>query len=710
MLRNRAGWTAIIVVGVVACAFAARMAWHNPRAPHRTAVPALASPSIVSAAPPNGTRVNGAQPLVARGPLLLMGDVLQLPTAETVISVDVVVGGQRIPASVQGQTYSALVPSDLGNAMVTVEVRADRLRYFSVLGGLERQYRLAGGDQRLDTDEQRALRVSPYSTALHKLVHYTLGRDAQSDDEFERGMRSLDGWELEVASSQIWAYATNPEQLPAGVADAYALLDDRVRFAATVEASREPGWLANGFFAWQPADAPLRSLDDMPASLLMMSALPANGAPTAAARVHWLDRTGPTTYSMVESEALTTPRYTGSLDPTGRLVLEPVGWVGGLIQLDDGTKHLRRNSYYVLRRLYQGEKYSQWYLELDWAEPRSVDDPWNNRSYGKARFVLTAVNAEEWVLPTQDWALEPGTRALPWACFGTHVFDLADCDYVQHKRRADGTGNLIDFGPKVDAALAPVPANRTGPDFTWSLQSDGALRVINSDATSWFWKAEGTEDGAGPVLQFQRSRRADRQLMERVDVSFTMAQRRAGDEIATFAGNWRGGYDAGQAWRYSDGPTVAFNQRNADGSARWGVDYDNVPSSGRATSSSLLNGAYFDTWNTAKAPATQCEVSANGCLTRTTYFKPLRRVGQRYYGVEEVNELFLANGWPNTVERIATRPVWYDCIDGACLGASGLESSGGAAMPFNAAWRPVVAERAQWARRSGFSAADRRLP
>lgn len=710
MHRNRAGWTAIVVVGVVACAFAARMPWHNPRAPQQTAFSALASPSIVSAAPPVGTLVNGAQPLIARGALLLSGEVLQLPTPETVINVDVVVGTQRIPASVRGQTYTALVPGDLGNAMVTVEVRANRLRYLSVLGGLDRQYRLAGADRQLDSNEQRALRVSPYSTALHKLVHYTLGRDAQSDDEFERGMRSLDGWELEVASSTIWVYAGHPEQLPAGVIDSYALLDDRVAFAKTVELFREPGAIANGFFAWQPADAPLHSLDDLPGTLLMMSALPANGLPTATTRVHWLERTGPSTFAMIESNALTNPRYTASVDESGRLLLTADGWIGGLATLADGTQPLRRNTDYVLRRLYQGEKYSQWYLELHWVQPRSVEDPWNSRGSGTARFLLTAINASDWVLPTQDWTLEPGTRALPWACFGAHVFDMRDCEYVQHKRQANGSGNLVDYGSKVDAALAPVPANRTGPDFTWAVQTDGSLKVVNSDASSWFWKVESADDGAGPVLEFQRSQRADRQMMERVGVGFTAAQRRAGDQIANFAGNWRGGFNAAQAWRYSDGPIIEFNNRNAEGSANWGVEYDHVPSAGRVTTSSLLNGAYFDVWNTAKPPATQCVLGPDGCLTRSTYFKPLRRVGQRYYGVEEINELFLANGWPNMVERTATRPAWYDCVGGACLGANGLEASGGGAVPFQAAWRPVMSGRAQWKGRAEFNAAERRLP
>lgn len=691
-IQKAMAWLA--TVGVVAWAMAAHIQVDFRRLPADRG--SMSTHAMAPAPAVVGRRLQGSQPLVATADLLLAGDVVDINAATGPLSVVAYVGERAFPATVQGTAYSVLIPGGVGTGMIRVEAHAGSIYFVSVLGAHLRQLALAGPDRRLDISEQSALRISPYSTSLYWLTRYALGdRQATTDAEFERAMRATNGHEIEVASSLLWLTANHPQELEGRYANGLAKLGDRAYFQGYMEGSRDPLHIAKGFLGWQQTYAPVRSLDELPAQSLLLSALKMDGMPQSVDSLRYIERVSANLFSITENTALTGRRYTASVDANGDIQLAPTSEIRGLItDPETGTGYVRTYLHYSLRRLYRGAQYSQWYLVLSW-EDRSgggSSSSFPTRS-GQDETVLTGLNVEAW-MHTQDFAaLEPGTRALPWACMGAGELNLRVCEYAQHRRRADGTGELVDQGSKVDAQLQPLPTRRVGAAFRWSIDTSGGLVLTTADVATSFWRVDSAEAGVGPVLYRSRSLRPGSEGLVMMGLGFTIPQRQASEILTAAEGNWVGGYYGSVPSLYSEDMGYAEHQRNADGTVQRRSVYEGTQWPWRTWSWQNVDGALFDRVDYAPAPATSCAgaIAAgteSSCMARLIYFKPLRRIGNRYYGVEETYEQLIMAGWAQAPQLWSSRSVSFDCRQGPCQGSTGLAVNAAPALrpPGTAPW------------------------
>lgn len=694
MKRIRTGVAIVAMLGVVAGAWAARMGFDFDRLPHARASMMLASAQAAATA---GTRSQGSQPLIPPVDLMLSGEVVDVNATSEPLSVVAYLGDQSLPASVQGNRYWVKLPGGNAQGMVRVEARAGHNYYVSVLGAYQRMVNWAGADRTLDLDEQPALRVSPYSTALYWLTRYALGdRLARSDAEFERAMRATNGGEIEAASALLWIASNNPQELAGRYPDGLSKLRDRSYFQSYMQGVHNPGHWAEAFLSWQKTYAPLRSLDELPAQTVMMSALKMDGLPQSVDRLHYLERTSPTTFTMVENTAQVGRRYTASLDEKGDVQLEPIYETRGMItDPDTGTTYIRTYLHYSLRRLYRGERYSQWYLQLTWEDdgPNSTPASFPVRS-GHSEYVLSGINVEQWELPQDFAALESGTRALPWFCMGAHALSLSQCEYTEHRRRADGSGELIDYGAKVDSQGQALPNRRIGPAFTWSIDTSGGLVVTTADVATSFWRVDSNEQGVGPVLYRARSLRPGSEGLAMMGLAFTVPQRDANEALTAASGRWVGGASAAMPSLYSEDMGYEEYLRYADGSMQRRSVYEGTQWPWRTATWQNLGGTLLDSVHYVTSPATTCsEAIASGaktvCISRLYYFRPLRRMGNRYYGIQEIYEQWHYVSGPMAPQLWASQGVAWDCTEGACLGSSGLAANAAPPRAMSIA-RPVL--------------------
>jgi hypothetical protein len=87
--------------------------------------------------------------------------------------------------------------------------------------------------------------------------------------------------------------------------------------------------------------------------------------------------------------------------------------------------------------------------------------------------------------------------------------------------------------------------------------------------------------------------------------------------------------------------------------------------------SGVAGPPYVDSCETAKANG------AIECYTRVRYFKPVTRVGNRYYGTQDVYERNSYEEYAGSPEgsynyRRSSELVYYDCTGGACVSTAAI--------------------------------------
>jgi hypothetical protein len=661
--------------------------------------------------------VNGAQPKKVPLNLFISGDITGLaagaPAAATVI-----VGSRAFTANVQGNQYSATINALSADDMVTVDVTSLRVHYRSIAGSFRRLKLRSGSDLRVELAEHRALSVSPLSTATAFLVSRVLGHEPRSDVEFERASRSLASRisstsldmvaDVTTAAQTMHQIAVGDMALPAGFGDGLAFVQDSTAYGAYVGQWDEGNLTALDYPFIQNDFAPLQSLAEVPQTLLLTSAWATADVPIRWDAVQLLVKETANRYSFHENKVgysvlggspiLRTQSYEPSLTATGELKFTAIDPKPNELYNVDGTRVLRTVSSRTFRRLTVGAQFSLWASKTLWTDtnPAVPSDP----PVGGSAVEIWAVADLDQLANRTAWTGLQGRRALPWFCMlalpNRAETALAGCEYPQHRFDTGGTGVTEDVGYKIDQWMMPK-AGTWGQAFTWSVDSQGRLQVNGPDATTLFWNIDAGDAATDVVVYLTRNRTGD--PVDQSLVGLTLAV--SGDYVPLASqqvvGRWETGYSLGKYFSYPVAWTSSTIERLGDGT---GTDYTNVPG---------LTAPYPNNWQVAgervfdkryrakftTAPSTRyvqnCEeafaAGATGCSPyRVRYFRPLMRVGNRLYGIEEFyyqqgSVYYAPPGYTGTfnIERSGAGPAFYQCQDGACLTAFPAAAMAGSA-------------------------------
>ena len=693
MKKVRKALAVVVMAGVVTCALAARLVWDFEGAPDDAG--RMTSATSAPAAAAAGTRVNGSQSLIPWGSLTLAGDVVELSAPDAPLTVTLSDGQRSYAARVNGTGYTAVLtgyPPGSPNRMITVEVRSTRVHYVSVLGSYARLQSLAGADKHLSLQEQPSLRVSPYTTALAWLVRQARNNvDATTDAEFELGVRATDGKEVIIASYLLGSTATGERALPDGYEDGYAALRSQSYFAVlynyTAYYAAAIQYLRNA-----PFRAPLASLQELPQETVLNNALSVTGYPMYSTSTVLLQRQGADTFDVLESQSLTNPRYSALLDAAGDVRLQATGAVTRTIIGDGGIPYTYFYLGYTLRRLYRGEKYSQWVLAWSYELRDSANEV---VSTGESLRVLTGVDMASWRQPDGMNLVNAAQRILPWPCVGGTPVKLDICAYGIYQRWAGGYA--VDAEYKVNDDLSPRPPLNGGLTIPLgSLDAQGGLHLANADSEMVIWRVDRPSLALGTIVYVTRSTSSQAAGQVRVDLGFTTVMQDPADLHFDPVGSWTDGRGHYQVpYNYRGWRTV---ERSAGGS---GFQSFNNPESTpyvRDLTWQAQSGRTFDHYfNSNTTPGLTCAawfaLGYPDCQTEVIHFNPLLRLDNRFYGLQETYQRTEYPDGTYTLVR-SSHPNFMTCDAGQC--ASVIAGAAAMAAPTAVNARPAMQARTRF--------------
>lgn len=709
MKRIRFGVALVAVLGVVACALAARMdlALLESKADRGHAMSAPGPAAAAAAAAAGETRVNGSQPLVPGGQITIVGDVVDLASASEPMSVIARVGNRVFPATVQGHSYSVIVSGGPATAMVKLEVESTRVHYESMLGSFGRLQARAGADARLVQAEHAWVKVSAYTTALSLMSEFQLdGRMPANDVEIERVMRAIPTVDLEAAAYLLIRSITDPT--PVYFPNGYEMVKNQAEFSLTLHENSGLLYASYGLLSNRPPTSPVASLGELPDRLLMSDGVSALDLPLGGKRsVMLLQKGAGSEVSLFESYPMANTQYSASITADGTVVLEPsVPPVHRAFDKEYNGIVERRRTRFELRRLYQGDLYSQWAIRMFWTE-QVVSSPNQPVVSGSWEYVMAGIDVERWSQP-QGWA-NPANQilAMPWLCIDGES-NLNRCETARHAFAADGSGSTLGYGMKFGADLALAGESAPGPDFSWVLDAAARTLRITADAiNTTFWRVEGNDHGAGTLLYLAQDP-ASGQVQ--VGMDFAIPQPDPTQWLSSGDGQWRrSDYSVSSTRYYYYYWPGQFDMSRSAGVAT----YNRHPPSSRVPVPLVdyltytQQGAVVDhRVNRVTTPTTCAVYYPATCQTLLVYFRPLLRVGNRYYGLQEEYEHVAGGSVATTLTRTSSRAAFQDCLGGACGGASGLTDVAAAPMRA-AASRGWLIERAPVQRRAAYKGAVR---
>ena len=692
-------------LAVTLVAFASAAAIFGSRYAARHA-PSFAPKAVAAAAQ---VRVNGSQPRMPLAHLRLSGQVIELAPGAP-LTVTATVGGSTFPATVSGNTYTVSIGRPAAGQMITLDARSTRVHYRAAIGSAGRARTQAGSDSHLTLSEQPSLRISPYGTALQWLVRYALGnRDANSDAEFEKMMRVAASSDLEYAAYSMAIFARGePITEPFNAyADGYELVRDRAAFGQFIAyGAREA---STGYLYAQAHEQALSSLEGLPDPLVLLSGGPREQVPFVGlyANVYLLSRRGDGRFDFNERWPLSNVANSLSFNGQGRVQLAPVGTQVRVIgkMVDVGGGHMvqfdfdRSAAGRTLKRLTKGDSTSLWILRSVWhdQDKRNPAAPMVEEIEYQ---VLSSTALESGTLPNGWASVANSTVALPWMCGAypsqeEQIYDFSQCEYVEHKFNAGGTGSTVDHGWKVHPQTMEPKQPRSQP-FTWALAGPGALDITDGNVATTFWRLKDYPADIGPVFFRSRSIAGVWGGKTMVGVSMAATKRMTSWPAASAIGNWRIPEPEYLSTWYTGENYSTVVQRNSGGTGQQTI------ASGSPTHFwwQAVGSAVYDkrvfVWYygyPANPPYTvTCEAGiadgGTGCNTRVRYFKPIARVGDRYYGIGNIYVRYfypedVEHGYPEESwnQHLLSELVYYDCTGGACLTAATPAAQGPRVAP-----------------------------
>ncbi|GAB3097990.1 hypothetical protein GCM10027159_18820 [Lysobacter terrae] len=623
------------------------------------------------------------------------------------ISATVYVNDRAFSASVVGKQYTAAIKALSAGDMVSVEVVSPKVHYRAILGTYRKLKRFNGGDRRVDLAEYPALQVSPISTATALLVSRVLGHEARTDVEFDRATRAL-GPRISRGSSYLVSDLTTMAKvlydialgnmvLPSGYGDGYAFVQDQAAYSAYLGGYDMVADSSRNYSFDQADYVRLRSLSEIPSTLLLTTGWPQGNVPTGILATQLLVRVGGNRYEMhgmqgmqnvVGFDTLTPVElYDLSITASGELRLEAVNPVSAEGYSESSGLVRRLVTGYTLRRLTIGDQFSLWASRVEWTDSL-VYNPTQPPVSGTSTQVWVASDLDQMTNATA-WNGLQGRRALPWFCVkplaNRPETALAACEWPQYRFDAGGTGMTEDVGSKVDNRMQPQPGG-WGVSFSWAIDAKGRLRVVGPGVETLFWNIEAGDEAADVVVYLARSASSNPAEQSMVGVALSIS----GDYLPFSSnqaiGNWELGSSVAQPFEYPAATPIYVLQRLGDGT---GKDYTNVNgindtpyiSNWRVTGERIFDTRYRAKFYDGTSRYVQsCEqafaTGATGCaIYRVRYFRPLMRIGQRLYGIQEYSSqaspIYYPQGYTGTYDNVVRSggAIYYECVDGACLTA-----------------------------------------
>lgn len=628
----------------------------RPRTPFSAAVPRAPAEGAIERP--------GSLPKVPPVSVRIAGDI-EMAGSETP-SVIVRFGNQQIPAVVSGNTFTADLNLINAASIVSIEMSKPNVRYRALLGSAQLLKRQAGMDGRLDIAENPSLRVSPFSTAVHFFVSRELGgRLPTSDEEMDKAARALTPADLLPAANLQRVIVQGERQLPSGFANATELLADREAYRQFLILYPEIRDGADAYLRSLPAGA--FAANDLEKNWLLTTRIARAGAPFVQPTVQlMLRRSGGFAVSAAQSRA--DPNFGAELLADGDLRITPEGqpyfdtqvFANQIDPINPSRSIVRRATIQreTYRRLFVGKRQQLW-LQTREESRHYPQYPAEPTVAAMTSAMFNASVLDDTVVPVVE-ADVLGRRAIPYFCLQPSQVSgepavLHNCEFTLHAMGANGFGQVDGIGLKVDTAL--VPASASGSvGVQWRIDA-GTLRIDGPDYAAKFWRL-GLSDGVADAMVFQVTAQSGGQTQVLAGHTIVL-----NGNLPVFfgatepAGTWHyGSFDSPEEYGYGEQFQVGPSRfiRNADGtqtqtsflSAGFGEPaFTLIQRSGWK----LIGLNLYDTRYRANIPSgdpyTQyfhsCEsafaLGATQCAPiRVRYFRPIARLGNRWYGIEEV--------------------------------------------------------------------------
>jgi hypothetical protein len=630
---------------------------------------------------------NGSRPLTVPVTLKVSGVVDGLGPGTSPTRVTLRSGSRTYDATLSGNTYTANLSGLDHSGMVSVEVEAPRVRYRSIVGSFLSLKIDSRGDRAVTVAEHPALRVSPWSTSLAWLVERGLGGAVPSDAEYRRVLGSVNGTDAIKMAYVLARFAEGTFDPMPPHATGMALVEDESAYRALLSVET-PDVLAQEWMIQQADGVPVTSLASLPASFGLLGARPVDDL-AASQTALVLINAGGNAWRFASSEFESPPLLDASLVSGGVVRLVPqTPWVREKYEsVELGYSLIRQELQSIqLKRLTAstGAGKGLWAVQRDWLDtavyfpelpPRSRQD----------MVVLNGVDLDAAARPV-DWALQHGEAAMPWLCrdnaaLATDQVVLKVCEYALHQFVGHGTGVVLDFGPKVDKDLAPAPG-APGSTFQWSSGPGNRLTVVGPEASTRFWLLDAA-DSDYPRLVYSSGNASGESLagvtLALVDEGVTLSS-------SDIVGSWLNSFSIATPILYPDPGLFLFFERNPDGTAQersLGVGEQEQTVSHRwIHQDGILRDTRYQAYfpDGSRKRVLDCAAAIAGgadkCIAeRSRYFRPLRRIFGRVFGIEHIyyNPEYLDID-DSRAQLVASRPNFYECDSGACSGAAAVSA------------------------------------
>lgn len=659
--------------------------------------------AVAAAAQAEPIRVNGSHPLLPPG-LTLSGEVTGVPAAlQNSITVIAYAGGKAYPAAVDGAAYRVPIGRLADGEMVRIEAFSQRIHYVSAIGSYGKLRQMAGDDSYLDISDHYRLRVSPYSSALAWMIRIALGRDAVSDAEFATATRSIHYSDMVSVANTLFLVAYEFFMpLPSGFSDGWQLLGDEAAYRATVEAYVSAYQATETFesdaisgFLDQPDYAKFASLSEMPETTLLLGAVPAGdvavdvsiystGRPVSDARLLVKNSDGTITgYSAQGNGAVRfDARVSHDYETDGEIILMPIGatfeqvWSYTWFSPTTLQRTSRQLQSTRLRRFFVGDGSSIWASTSSW-KVRYPDSPSRPSETIYERRIASAIDLDRQYLHNA-WVGLSGRRGLPWICESAAQLEV--CEYAQYRFDGAGAGLVEDLGMKLVSGF--MPGSNDGQDaFSWSVDAGGRLQARVRDADITFWTLPGGNTAADSIVYLARGRTPATAEKALFGQTLSLRVEAPAFAEAEAAGTWKPGGTTTVPVRYPNPLADLTIRRNPDFTSQenyseFGQNVDSFVGGWQWSMQRTYDYQVSASFPSGTQWVTNCSsayaAGATRCAPRRgRYFKPLKRVGNRMYGIEELytysGPLLLSSEYGSLVpERKISRPNFYSCVDGAC--------------------------------------------
>lgn len=688
----------MVVAAGVALAFSPRGVSTPAQAVAASAAPVPAEPRPAPVAPVS---------------LQIRGDVVDLPSAAG-LAVRLYAGDTPVDATVApGGTQYVVRLMARPSTPVSVVATAPGIRYTTRLGTAGRLKVRAGGDGIVDPLDEPLVRVSALSTAIAIMkARVASPADDEAGDRANRALASTlwpgNSPDFGDIAQILRNLAMGATPLPAGQADNYAAVTDSATFLALRDAT--PGLADMAYLRTTAPYAPLASLDALPDATFFGSNAALGPFDTGQGDAYLVARSSATTFRVhagLEGSRMAgevpyrpaQPDYAASINPAGELVLVPQGTARVESRSQQtGDRVLRTTVSRTFRRLVPGDRYGLWLVShvFDETYPDAPGTPAARKQETGVlwSFDLRGARTGLWPAKTTSARL-----ALPWTCprpttptAGSTA--LMPCEMSIHRLDAGGGGALEDVGPKLDAYLRPQPGV-AGNALNWTSTPD-SLYVFDGSVGTTYWMTEHVDGAADEAIFLAQGTTGDTANQTRVGITGIVRDTALAFTVGQAAGTWSASTQT-LALPYPDGSARLGIRRYDDGTvadhyAPTGLD---GPASHPGTWR-FQNGRVFDTryrayFNGVARYVANCDVAflngATSCApSRVRYFRPLAKVGSRYYGILSfyVQTRYDGRGYtgPYVVMQDASYAIAYDCLAGGCAApaAARVETAGPAPM------------------------------